>query len=153
MPVVIVRQRKRISCRHAARNDGYLMNGIAIRQHFCKYSVADLVVSCAPLVFFSDHSALLLRARYDALNRLFHFVHADVFSAPARSKYRGLVQDIFKVSTNKSWRHLCKRCKVNLFRKGLILRMDAQDSLPALDVGIAYDDLSVKSSRPQQCGV
>ena len=129
------------------------MHGIGVVQHMTNKGVTALVIGDGGALLLAHHARLALRTGDDALHRLFNLVHRNQRTAAARRKQRGLVQQVRQVGAGKAHGKLGELIKAHVLVQRLVLRMDAQDLLAALNVGAVHGDLAIEASGTQQGGV
>ena len=115
-----------------------------------RHGVARLVVGGELFLFGGDDPALLLRAGHDLHGSLFDVLHRDGLAAAAGSQQSGLVDEVLEVSARKACGALCDDLEGDIRGEGLVLGVDLQDLLAALDVGQADVDLTVEAARAEQ---
>ena len=112
--------------------------------------MACLVVGGELFLFGGDDPALLLGAGHDLHGSLFDVLHRDGLAAAACSQQSGLVDEVLEVSARKACGALCDDLEGDIRGEGLVLGVDLQDLLAALDVGQADVDLTVEAARAEQ---
>ena len=117
------------------------------------HGVAGLVVGGELPGVVGDHPALLLRPGDDLEHGLVEDVHADEGPLEPGGEEGGLVEEVFQVRPGKARRGLGHGVEVYVLGQGLVLGVDPEDGLPALDVGETHVDLPVKAAGPQESGV
>ena len=105
-----------------------------------RHSVARLVVGGELFLFGGDDPALLLGAGHDLHGSLFDVLHRNGLAAAAGSQQSGLVDEVLEVSARKACGALCDDLEGDIRGEGLVLGVDLQDLLAALDVGQADVD-------------
>ena len=119
----------------------------------CADSVTCLV-ECRKALFFLAYNLRLLFWACNYLDGSFLYIRlSDSLSVVSCRKQSRLVYKVRKVCACKSCRTLCYCSKANIGSELFILCMNTQDSLSALDIGVAYCNLSVKTSGTEQCRV
>ena len=133
-----------------AGDDGDLMHTGVVLAVEARHGVARLVVGGELFLFGGDDPALLLGAGHDLHGSLFDVLHGDSLAAAACSQQSGLVDEVLEVSARKACGALCDDLEGDIRGEGLVLGVDFQDLLAALDVGQADVDLTVEAARAEQ---
>ena len=124
MIVVVVGAGHRVACRHAARNDGNFLHGVAVLAELCDDGVAALVVRRDAFVRLGDESALFLRSEQNFVDPLEQLVIADHFLACAGGQDRRLVEQVFQIRARESARHAREDLEVDVGCERFVSRMD-----------------------------
>ena len=148
--VVVLGAGKRVSCRHAARDDGDLLHVVVVLTQLCKNRMARLMVGGRLLIGLGDDAALLLRAHRDLVDAFIELEIADELLSCTRRQNRGLVEEIRKVCAREAARHARENLEVYVGRKRLIARMDLQNLFTTLNIWQIDIDLTVKSARTEK---
>ena len=112
--------------------------------------VACLVVSGQAALLVGDNVALLLGAHHDLDGGFLNLLLGDGLLALAGSQQGRLVDEVFQIRAGETGGGAGDRFQAHIGAEGLILRVDLEDLLAALDVGQAYIDLAVKTAWTQQ---
>src|SRR4029450_2052851 len=91
---VFLRQESSETAGHTARYNADLVRRVRLPQNVTHKRVSPLVVGDDLLLFLTDHSALTLRASYDAVDGFVEFRHLDFLVAAPRSEYCPFVDQI-----------------------------------------------------------
>ena len=126
------------------------MHGVQIRQGVHHHGVARLVIGGEPALVLGDHPAVLFGSRDDLDDGLLQVGHGDGLLVPASGQQGRLVQQVFQVCAGKAGGALGQLLQVHILRQGLVLGVDGQDLLAALDIRQAHIHLAVEPSGAQQ---
>ena len=142
-----------IAARHTARNNRDLVNGILRLELVEEDRVTCLVIGGELLFLVAHDLALLLGANDDLDGRLLDLLHGDCLLVGSRREERRLVEQVLQIRARKARGGLCDGAQLDVGCERLLSGVNLEDRLSAVDVGIADDDLTVKSARTEQCGV
>ena len=149
---ILFRQAHSEAARGSSRDDGYLVDRVAAdRAHH--YSVSGLVVRGEPALLLADHSALFRRSCEYFRRRFLYLDHPDLAPVPARGDQSRLVQQVFEIGRRKARCAPRDDLRRNVVGERFIFAVDSDDLFASLDVRDAYDDLAVKTARPEQSGI
>jgi hypothetical protein len=123
--------------------------GVVLAIEAC-HGVARLMVGGQLLFLGSHNTALLLGACHDLHGSFLDILHGDGLAAAAGSQQSGLIDQVLQVSTRKTCGALCDDPEGDIGSQRLILGVDLEDLLAALDIGQAHIDLTVKAARTEQ---
>ena len=115
-----------------------------------RHRVACLVVGRELFLFGGHDTALLLRAGHHFHGCFLDVLHRDGLAAAAGSQQGSLVDEVFQVSARKTSGALRDDFQGHIRGQRLILGVDFQDLLTALDIGQAHIDLTVKAAGTEQ---
>ena len=142
-----------VAKRLASCDDRNLMHGVRVLQDVSDKRVTALVIGNRGALNLGHHTALALRASNDALHGLFNLVHTDLILMTASGEQGGFVKKVRQVCTGKANGQLRELIKAHVGCQRLILGMNTQDMLTALDVRAVNRNLAIKTARTQQSRV
>ena len=150
---VMLGERHCVAACHTSGYDGNLVYGI-LRLAVERADSVTCLVECRKALFVLAYNLRLLFGTCNHLDGSFLYIRlSDSLSVVSCRKQSRLVYKVCKVCACKSCRTLCYCSKAYIGSELFILCMNTQDSLSALDVGVADSNLSVKTSGTEQCGV
>ena len=150
---VMLRQGEGVAARHAAGDDGDLVDRVLGLAVVGRDGVAALVIGGEPLFLLGDDLGLLFGAGNDLDGRLLDVLLDDGLAALAGGEEGGLVHEVLEVRAGKAGGGFRDGAQVDVKAQRLVAGMYLEDLLAALDVGIVDDDLPVKAAGAQQGGV
>ena len=112
--------------------------------------MAALVVRRELTLVLGQDEAPTLGAEHDFVLRLVEVLHRDLVAVAPGGKECGLVTDVLEIGPAHPGRAPRDECQLDVFRQRQLLGMNAQDALPALQVGEVHDDLAVEAPWPQK---
>ena len=115
--------------------------------------MACFVVGCNALVRFRHRARLFGGAHYHFVDTLVDVRHGNDFSAVADSQYCRFVEQVFKVCARKACRDTRHLTEVYVRSDGLFACVNFKNSFAPSYVGAVDEDLSVETSRTNQCRV
>ena len=115
--------------------------------------MSGLVVGHLFELFFSELSAAALGAGDHAFNSFVQLRLGDLCGVLPGRHQGGLVEKVGDIRSGKAGGVRGDQGEVDIVCEGLVLGVNLEDRLSALQVGRIDDDLAVKPSRPQERGI
>ena len=129
------------------------MHRIVLGQRPHYHGVTRLVIRSQLPLLLGDHAAVLLGTGDHLDDRLVDGRLVNSHLVLTACQQRRLIQQIFQIRAGKAGGTLGHLTEIHILRQRLIVGVNGQDLLAALDVGQAHVDLAVKPSGAQQRGV
>ncbi|CAB3972730.1 hypothetical protein BLA3211_07135 [Burkholderia aenigmatica] len=136
--------------RDAARNDGYLLHGIAVCAALCHERMPGFVMRDDTLLLLVHHAAPVLDARHRAVDHPGEIGHAYCRLAEFGRVQRGIVDHVCEIRTDETGLARRQFGKIDLLRKLHTFRMHGEDLFSSGQVRPVDRDVTVKAARPQQ---
>ena len=142
-----------VTQRATARQDGDLGDRVGIAQCSGHQRVTTLVV-CSDLAFEFLHDArAFLRARDHPVDGLVHGTVVNELRVRTCGQQSGLVHHVGELGAGEARGALGHRRQIHVLRERLVLGVHAQDLLATLHVRGVHADLTVETTRAQQCRI
>src|ERR1022692_2468498 len=148
--LVVDRQLHGYAQRHAARNDGDLVQRVGIRYGSRHQRVARLVVRRIAFLGVAQDHGLALGAHQDFILGQLKVDHHDDFAVLTGGVQCGLVHQVGEVRARQSRRAAAQHGKVDVIAKGDLLGMHAQDRFAAPHVGKPHDHAAIETAGTEQ---
>ncbi len=136
--------------RHAARNNGYLVQRIGAGRHRRNQRVARFVIGGIALLFFRENHGFALDAHEHFVLGHFEIRHHDKLAVLARRPQSSLVHQVGEIGAGETRCAAGDDRKVHIFGDRHFARMHAQDFLAALDIRPGHNYAPVKAAGTQQ---
>ena len=133
--------------------DGYFMEGFGVFADFQKNGVAGLVNGGGFLFLFGNRHAAALFAPADFVAGFFEVLGGDGFGSAAGGHQSGFIDHIGQLGTRIAGGATGDDVQIHVSRHFDFFSMDLEDSLAALHIGKRDGNLTVKTTRTQQCRV
>ena len=147
---VVLRQRHGIAACHSPGNDGDLVYRVLCGTVIGADSVTSLVIGSQTLFLLGYHLGALFGAGDHLDGGVLDLLHGNGTLIGTGSQQSRLVYNIFQIRAGEADRGLCHSLEVDIRAHGLIAHMHLENLLTTLDIGIAYQDLTVEPARTQQ---
>ena len=151
MPVV--GQVHRDAQRHAARNDGDLVDRVGVVAQERHQRVAGLVIRGDPLLFVGQQHRLALGAHQDLVLGQFEVVHRDLLAIEAGGVQRRLVHHVGQVGAAEARCAASQNVEVDVVGNGNLLHVHAENFFAAAHVGQSHHHAAVETAGAQQRGI
>ena len=112
-----------------------------------------LMIGCDLLFFVRNNLTSFLCADTDLDKGMFDILLCNVGSRCLRRHNCSLIHEVLKVCTCKACGCLCDLCQINILTQRLVLDMNAKNLLTSLDIRSADSNLTVETSRTQDCRI
>ena len=129
------------------------MHGAHIRQDMEQDGVSGLMISRDALVLLGDDLRTLLLADADLDQRFINVRLDHIAAILLRGADGGLVHEVLQIRAGEARGGLRDLTEVHVLGQRLVPRMNLQDLLAALHVGLSNADLPVKTTRTHDGGV
>ena len=139
--------------RHAAGENGHLVQRVGMRQDRGEHGVSALVVRRGSLLFGIEDQAFTASTEHDAVARVLEVDALDVGRATANGEQRCFVHEVGKVGATHSRRGLGHRVEIDVVAHALPSRVNLEDCQTLFHFGEWNDDLAVEAAGTQQGGV
>ena len=139
--------------RATARNDRCLMDGIGCRLVQRHQRVAGLVIGGHLLLILGHDHAAALRTHHDLVLGVFEFLHGDQPLVAARGKQGRFVTQVGEIRPRETGCSARDRARIDVGRQRQLLHMNGEDFLAAVDIRHRHHDLTVETTRTQQCRI
>ena len=136
--------------RHAARDDGDLVQRIGVGQHRRHQRVAGLVIGRVALFGVADDHRFALGAHQDLVLGQLEIDHHDDLAVLPRGVQRRFVHQVGQIGAGQTRRAARQHRKIHVVAQRNLLGVDPQDGLAALHVGTAHHHAAVETAGPQQ---
>src|SRR3989442_1068377 len=133
-----------------ARDDRHLVHRVGVDERRGHECVSHLVVGDDVALFLREHPTLLFESRDDAIDRFFEVGHAHGVLLLPRREQRRFVDDVGEVRAREARRPGGDHAQVDARRQDDVAGVQSQDRLPAADVRLVHDHLTVKAARAQE---
>src|SRR6266571_5299049 len=147
---VVDRELLRDSQRHAARNDGDLVDRVGVRHGVGRERVPRLVIRGQPLLLLGDDEGAALGAHQDLVLGPLEVLHEDELLVVARGVQGRLVDQVREIGPGEARRAARQDREVDVLRERDLAGVDLEDLLAPLDVGAGDHDAPVEAAGSQQ---
>src|SRR5699024_2180801 len=150
---VFLRKHHCITARLSTRDDCHFVHHIGIIKHHADHCMPGFVECDDIALFLRDDFTLLGRTSNDSVSCLIHITHINLAFVSSCGNQGRLVEKVLKVCTGESRRPCSKCSQVNRLIKRFVFRMYSKYCFTAFDIRTADRNLSVKTSRTEQCRI
>ena len=134
----------------ATRNDGHLVNRVALGQQLADQRVARLVVRGIDALALRHDHAFALGAHQNLVLRLLEVLHLDHARRPARRHQRRFIAKVRQIGTGHAGRPARDDVRADVLAQRHLAHVDVEDLLASTNIGQRHIDLAVETARAQQ---
>ena len=139
--------------RHAAGDDGDLVERVGVLAQSGDEGVTSLVVGGDALLFVGEEHGLALSTHHDLVLGDFKVVHVDGLAVEAGGGEGSLVDHVGQVGAGEARGSTSEDVEVHIFGHGDLLRVDLEDFFAATDVGTIDDDATIEAAGAEESGI
>ena len=151
--LVFLGQVDRDAERHAAGDDGDLVERVGVLAQGGDEGVTGLVIGGVALLFVGEEHGLALGAHHDLVLGYFEVVHVDRLAVVAGGGEGGLVDHVGEVGAGEARCATSEDVEVDVFGHGDLLGVDLEDLFAATDVGTIDDDAAIEAAGTEKRGI
>ncbi len=152
-PAILLRQVHGHTQRTAARNDGDLVDRVMIRYHATNDGVTRFMISRHLLLGLFHHHGATFCAHHDLVLRLLELGHGHHTAALARREQSGFVDQVGQIGAGETRSTAGNQRRVDVIRQRHLAHMHLEDLLAATHIRQTDHDLTVETTRTQQCRI